>query len=341
MKKKLSDFRIDYNKFMDSLQVNWKTLLFTSLGTILLMAIISAFVFFSLVESPERVMVPNVTGELLEEALLDMQVKELYPKIQLRYSNSPNDKGVILEQDPPAGSIVKAGRRINLVVSRGSVIDRIGNYVGQTLDDVRISLQTLFSGSSVQLIKLPDAPTFMASSEPAGTIIEQDPLPDTAITSPITMSLIVSSGTGNETTKVPWLVGMSLNDALLQMGRSKIVFNFTARTPNEGEEAGVVVAQKIPGEGEPVPIYSSSDVTITLPDTIIDNNVYGLFETTLPSYPYALKVDFEVITPDGDKYSIVSMNHPGGKLTIPYAVPRFSILVLSVQGKEISRTTAE
>lgn len=47
-----------------------------------------------------------------------MQVKELYPKIQLRYSDVPGDKGMILEQNPVAGTIVKASRRIDLVVSR-------------------------------------------------------------------------------------------------------------------------------------------------------------------------------------------------------------------------------
>ena len=132
---KLSNFRMDFHDFLESLQSNGKTLITMAITLILIMGIITMAVFFLAVKGQEEVMVPNVTGKELASALIDMQVKELYPKIQLRYSNSIDEKGKILEQNPPAGSIVKAGRRINLVVSRGVVIDRVRNYVGQKVDD--------------------------------------------------------------------------------------------------------------------------------------------------------------------------------------------------------------
>lgn len=327
-------FGINFRKYMNSLQTNGLTLLFSAIGTFIIMAGIFVAVFFLVLQSPEQVMVPNVVGEPLEEALLAMQVKELYPKIQLRYSNSAADKGSVLEQNPPAGTIVKAGRRINLTVSRGIVVDCIGNYVGQKVDDLRIELQAAFSGMAVQLINVPETLMYRTDESEPGTILEQDPLPDTEITSPVTLSLVVSSGPGNETAKVPWLVGMSLNDALLQMSRNKIIFNWTARLPEEDEVPGTVVSQRVPGSDGQAAAYSVSECVIALPEGIENDLVYGIFTTELASLPYPLKIQLDVIPPEGDRYTLVTFKHLGGTLTIPYAVPQFSELVLSVEDKE-------
>ena len=335
--KKFPDPRINFHRFMESLQINWKSLLLTSLLTIFIMGIAVVAVFFAVVQSEEQVMVPNVTGKQLEDALLELQAKELYPKIQLRYSNSIDEKGSILEQDPPFGTIVNAGKRINLVISRGIVVDSVGNYIGQKIDDVRISLATLFSGYAVPLITLPDNPIYQSDESEPGTILEQDPPPETAITSPVTMSLVVSSGPGNETAKLPWLVGKSIDETLLLMSRTKLVLDFGTRALKDGEKPGTVVAQKNFTD-EPLPVYSRSEVTIAMPDEPIDDEVYGIFSTKLAKYPYALKVQIDIIPQEGDSYTLLSFKHPGGNLTVPYKVPRFSVLVLSVQDKEISRT---
>ena len=342
-KKGFPDFRLNFSKYIESLQSSWKALLFTAFAVIVFMAGITLAVFFVMVKSPEEVFVPNVVNKPLEEAIQELQVKELYPKIQLRYSNSQSEKGLILEQDPPGSSIVKAHRHIDLVVSKGAVIDRVGNYVGQKLDDVKLSLQALMADSAVPLIKLPDVPTYRADASEPGTILEQDPLPDTALSSPVTMSLVVSSGPGNETTRVPYIVGYSLNDTLLQMSRSKIVFEFKAAEASkmDPDRPGVVISQKLPEENENIPIYTKTECVINIPDTAIDGNIYGIYETTLPSYPYALQVSLTAIPQEGDSYSIVNFKHPGGKLTIPYAVPRLTVLVLTVQDQEIARFTVQ
>ena len=82
--KKFPDPRINFHRFMESLQLNWKSLLLTSLLTIFIMGVAVVAVFFFIVQGEEQVMVPNVIGEQLEDALLELQAKELYPKIQLR-----------------------------------------------------------------------------------------------------------------------------------------------------------------------------------------------------------------------------------------------------------------
>jgi beta-lactam-binding protein with PASTA domain len=114
-------------------------------------------VFFFVVNRPEQMMVPNVTGKELTVALLEMQVKELYPRLQLRYTNSAGDKGLVLEQDPGPGSIVKAGRRVTLTVSRGVAMDTLEDFAGLTVSEAAAHVATAFSGLDRSLVTFAEA----------------------------------------------------------------------------------------------------------------------------------------------------------------------------------------
>jgi len=103
---------------LNSLNQNKKAFFLVVVLALIFMFALCWIVFFITVRGPEQVMVPNVEGKELTTALLELQAKELYPKIQLKYTDNPDDAGKILNQNPESGAIVKAGRRINLTVSR-------------------------------------------------------------------------------------------------------------------------------------------------------------------------------------------------------------------------------
>ncbi|HOT63646.1 MAG TPA: PASTA domain-containing protein, partial [Treponemataceae bacterium] len=231
MRFNIPDITIDFDALAQKLRENSRTVIFSSAAVVALTAVACVVVFLMSLKGTEQVMVPDVVGKDLSIAMLEMQAKELFPKIQLRYSENPNDRGVILEQGPVAGSIVKAGRRINLVVSRGVIVDRVENFVGQNLDDVKIHLQTLFTSTSKPLISIKDPPKYRFASDPAGTILEQNPPPDTAVSGPMEVELVVSRGPENQKVQVPALSGLSIPEALSLMGRGQTVFDFTSRAP--------------------------------------------------------------------------------------------------------------
>ncbi|MDR2097387.1 MAG: PASTA domain-containing protein, partial [Spirochaetaceae bacterium] len=160
-------------------------------GIMVFVSVIAIAVFFLTVRGAEQTMVPEILGKDLVEALLELQQKELYPRIELRYSGSVADKGRILEQDPRAGSIVKAGRRIRLVVSQGPVVSKVENYVGRGVDDVREELQTLFAANSQPLITVKEPILYQYSAQAAGTILEQNPAPGTGIFAPVQLEFVV------------------------------------------------------------------------------------------------------------------------------------------------------
>lgn len=338
-------FKAGCRDAVDALQANGKVLFGTVVLALILMFAVCWTVFFATVRRPEQVMVPNVVGKELASALLEMQAKELYPKIQLRYTDNPDDAGKILVQNPDAGAIVKAGRRINLTVSRGVIVDHVGDYVGQNFDDVKINLQTMFTGSTKPLIVLAE-PVYKPDTSAAGTVIAQTPAAETPISNPVTVKLVVSSGDNFSNTRIPNIVGMDFSSLLKFLSTSKVVFEFAETDADKAvynskdDSVSVVVSQES-SEKEYVPNYTHVKAEIALPKGNYGRSVYGLFTANLPNYPYAVDMTLENVGSDGITETVVSMKHNGGKVTIPYFAERGNELVLSVAGKKTVRKTVE
>ncbi len=333
--RKAHHFGVKFGQEYEKLQSNMPALIITCISAFIVMVFVTCVVFFNNVQGPEKVLVPNVVGKSLEDALLEMQVKELYPKINLRYSDLPGDEGTILEQSPEAGAIVKGYSRVSLVVSRGVIVDKVEDYVGMTLDDVQMRLQTLFAGQTHPLIVLAQ-PEYKPDTSDAGTILEQDPPAGTSISQPVTVQLVVSRGPNYENTRAPWVVGQSVNDLLQTITRSKLVFDITSHIASDEEKPGSVVSQQN-FDSEYVPNYTRVAVEMAMPEGVMNDNVYGIFTEKLADYPYPVPMKLEAQPVEGDSYTIVSFNHPGGNVTIPYAVPSGTRLTLSVVDKVVAR----
>jgi len=337
-KPDFSKVKINFQNYMANLQNGGKPLIWTVVITFVVMVIVCLAVFFASVKGAEKVMVPNVVGKELETALLEMQAKELYPKIQLKYSDVPGDEGTILDQSPNGGAIVKAYRRITLVVSRGAVLDKVENYIGQNIDDVRIKIQTQFTGQK-QLIVLAE-PVYKADKAAAGTILEQNPQEGSPIVDPVTVQFVVSRGDSYEQTKVPNIVGKNIDAVYSVMSSSKIIFDFTSHVAASGEKEGTVISEQR-FTAELVPNYQRVTADFAFPAKADKDIVYGMFTKKLADYPYAIAVRLDATDAEGQTNTLVSFYHTGLNLTIPYAVPAGTVLTLYVVDKESGRITVE
>ncbi|HUW70246.1 MAG TPA: PASTA domain-containing protein [bacterium] len=331
-------FDIKNLKKLDDIDPRHYRIAIISLVSLIILMGLSGLIAFSLtLHGQEQTLVPNVVDMELSAALIRLQEKELYPRVSLRFSSNPETRGKILEQDPSAGAIVKAGRRISLVISRGAAQDKVGDYVGQTLDEVKIHLQTVF-GSTRQLITVREPPVYVYDKNPAGTILEQSPAPNVDLTGPTQLDFVVSRGPEQAKVKVPDLVGLPLQDATLQIEKSGIAFQFTMRAPEGRERPGTIVAQlPSPGTLED-PLAPVSIVYAVTPKT--EGVVTGLFTQALPEYPYPLKTVLYAEPPSGARIPLITVDHPGRQFTMPYAVPEGSVLVLQVLNKVVARVEA-
>ncbi|MBQ9630268.1 MAG: PASTA domain-containing protein, partial [Treponema sp.] len=278
----------NFHTVLNDLQKSGRGLIVTVIVSCMLMCLACFAIFLVQIKGAEKVLVPNVVGKSLTTALLELRPKELYPEIQLRYSNTPGDEGTVLEQSPDAGAIRKGYSRVSLVVSRGVVVDQVGNYVGQNINDVQMNLQTLFAGSTRPLIVVA-SPQYKAHNSEAGIILEQDPPEGTNISVPVTMHFVVSRGPTFDNTRVPNIVGNTVNDVLQQMQRTKIIFDFTQHRASSDEAPGTVVrTQQLTSEF--VPNFTRVSAEFAMPQGLHNGSLYGIFEYNLPEYPFAVPV---------------------------------------------------
>jgi len=334
---KLSEIRlpnlpVDLRKVESFDREHYRIIAYGLGAVIVLMFVVGLSAFLLSLRGAEQTMVPDVKSMELAQALVKLQEKELYPRITLRFTDDPNERGKIVDQSPSPGSIVKAGRRIALTVSRGSVVDKVENFVGQDVNEAKIHLQTLFAGSR-PLLSLKEPPVYIFDKSPAGTILEQKPAPDTEIGGPTLLEFVVSRGPEKPQVRVPDLGGLSIDDAIIQVEKTDLVVNFAMRPAGKNERQGAVVAQT-PTAGSMISPNARVSVTLTAPKLDKDE-VAGVFKRDLPDYPYPLKVSLEARSPSGDRTPILTVNHPGGSFTAPYVLPEGYVLVLSVLDREV------
>ena len=319
----------------DDISGNGKTIVITSLVMLIVFIAVSTLVFFISLKSAEQVMVPNVVGKDLPEALLDLQARELYPRIQLRYSQKADEKGLILEQDPSPGAIVKGGKRIELVVSQGTVIDTVQNYIGENIEDVQNRIRELFTSGSRQYLQIKQPYLTKYSAEPAGTILEQEPAAGTPISNNMELTFVVSKGTQAETTQVPDMAGADLKKIYQVMQRAAVTFTFTAGSTTGTD---ITVQQQSAAAQSGVPVFSPVTLTVSLPESA-NGMVSGILKTTLAEFPYPFTVSLYAAYPNGDKDLLTSFRHPGGACSVPYTVPEGTKLSLEVLNKEVYTET--
>jgi beta-lactam-binding protein with PASTA domain len=305
-------------------------------GMFLLMLLIGLLTFLLSLKGSEQVMVPAVEGQDLIPALIELQEKDLYPRLQVRYS-SDYEKGLVLEQKPAAGSSVRVGRRVTLVVSRGPVIDRVEDYVGEKLDDVRLHLQNVF-GASRALLRIKEPISYVFDETPAGTILAQKPPAGKSIDELTELELVVSRGPRGQTISVPNYSGLRFQDAVAELASANIPFTFNVRRAQGQEKSGVVVSQT-PEPASEVPYGSVVQLVMTRPADVPRGKVFGVFEYTLPAYPIMVDISLDAVSPEGSA-TILAMKHPGGPIAIPYIVDARTELVFYVLDKEELRQAA-
>ncbi|MBI9096891.1 MAG: PASTA domain-containing protein [Spirochaetaceae bacterium] len=317
----------------------FKYALYVIIAVFVIMFFSFSVTFFLSLRGAEKTMVPDLEGMELVEALIDLQVKELYPRVQVRYSEDPMTKGTIIKQDPPAGSIVKAGKRVTITISKGAVVDKVGDYIGQDLNDVKMNFMIQFTTYKPNM-KIKEPVIYEYDSTPPGTIIAQKPDPGTSISGLTEVEFIVSRGETGEEMIVGDYLTLAYGEVIKRLTRANIPFLFTIDEESEGN--GTIIEQD-PIPGESIETGSLLNFTIAPPEETADDMVFNLFEYSIPEYPVYVDMKFESVSPSRERKTIFETKHPGGKISIPYKVPVDTELILSILDKEVIRykVTAE
>ena len=183
------------------------------------------------------IFLPAFTGQTQADARGECQ------RLQLRcvtVATQPSDrypKDVVMSQQPNAGSRVREGRQISLIVSSGVVIFPMPDVRFETYRNAQLDL----SRYKLQLVKT----TYEADDNvPRDSVVDQDPAPLASARQGSKVSLILSKGPPTAL-HVPNFTGMSIDDARAEAARDHVHLGQIVWTPfgNAGPARGAVVRQ--------------------------------------------------------------------------------------------------
>ncbi len=141
----------------------------------------------------EQVQVPDVTGQSQSGAEQTLREAGLVPSASTAPSEDA-DPGTVISQDPGGGASVDRGSTVTIVVATAPANVTVPSVIGNTATDARFKL-----GNSGFQVTSDSAD----SSEPAGTVIDQNPASGTSVAPGSRIVITVSNGPGASTTSVP------------------------------------------------------------------------------------------------------------------------------------------
>ncbi|MGW0814697.1 Stk1 family PASTA domain-containing Ser/Thr kinase [Streptomyces viridiviolaceus] len=160
-------------------------------------------VSFTISDGPETVKLPDVQGYRLDRARTLLEEDGLEPGMVTRAFSEDVPRGFVVSTDPKAGTKVRAGSAVALVVSKGRPVD-VPDVTGDDLADAKAELAE--AGLKVKV-----ATERVNSEYDAGRVARQTPDAGSRAAEGDTVTLTASKGP--EMVEVPDVVGDSVDDA--------------------------------------------------------------------------------------------------------------------------------
>lgn len=198
-------------------------------------------------EGAPKVEVPDVTEKSLANAKDQLQGKEF--KVEVKETESDEDPGTVLKQNPDGGTQAEKGSTVTLTVAKQSKID-VPPVVGSQFDAAKAQLE----GLEFTVLRVD-----VDSNQPAGQVVKQSPSGGQKAAKGTQITLEVSKGPQQTLVPVPEIRGKRVSEAkqiLAQNGFTNIQF-----APGSSPDDNAFVSNSDPQPGTQV---DPATTTITL-----------------------------------------------------------------------------
>ncbi len=225
--------------------------LIVAVGGFLIAYVVLFFFFFPAQVLPDDGHIPRVVGMTYDAASSALEKVGFHAiKGQTRFHKTIA-ADVVLEQDPPAGSLQKRGADVTLAVSGGQATATVPEVAGSSQQQAKIAIETAgltFGTISEQTSNLPRG-AVISSSPPAGTTLDL----------PATVSITLSQGPS--TIQLPDFAGRTLADARSALEQLGLHLGGTTRDTTSFMPENTILGQT-PAAGATV--SAGSSVTLRL-----------------------------------------------------------------------------
>lgn len=197
---------------------------------------ISAILSFEITLKGEMVTLPNLIGNTLEEARIQLEKKKIVlfqsgVRLDQRY-----ERGIIIFQDPPEDTKVKINSEVRVVLSAGKEKVVVPDFLGKNLQTIRPLLEE--AGLKEGKISHVHTPKYAA-----GKIIGQYPLPEEEVGRDTPVSLLVSQGQHEIRYLMPDLIGKSAASSITQLERLEFNVSSIRYRYYQGLDSGIIINQ--------------------------------------------------------------------------------------------------
>ena len=216
-----------------------------------------ALLAFLLFGSADKVTVPPVVGQTLEQARQRVDRAGLDVEVKRRTDQAPRD--FVFEQSPNPGQEVDEGSVVTLFVSNGPSTVRVPDVVGQEEADARRRLR--------RADLRPDVEREASTKVAAGIVMRTDPGPGRPAERDSAVTLVVSSGP--DKVSVPSVIGETQEDAVARLreeGLSPIVRERASSEPVDTVIEQTPASGQEVEEGSSVTIFVSNGEVREVPD---------------------------------------------------------------------------
>lgn len=197
--------------------------------------------------------VPSTIGMNLIEA--QEVLESLGLNVVVVYKNNDDLEGdTVMDQSPESGSKILSEDSIMLTVSFGPQIVYMPNLSGMTEEEAKDALED--RGLTVEDI------TYEVSNQfHSGTVIDQEPAPDSDMLEDSAVTFVVSKGPDEEKGTVPQVIDRNLEVAIGTLNDLGFVNTFVYQEPSD-KESGTVIGQS-PQEGLSEPFERDIDLRVS------------------------------------------------------------------------------
>lgn len=270
------------------------------------------FVMFMLIRSDADVEVPDLTGLAVQEGYDKLTALNLFLLKDGDQYNATISVGAIISQVPLPGSKVKAGRKVKVIVSRGSEKVNTPNVTGKLWRDAEIVLRQtgLNIGETLRVY----------SNQVLDTVVLQDPVVGMTVEKGSSINLIVSAGLINEGAVMPNLLSRPYEqvDRIIKIMGLKV--DKVTTEVNDNINSGTVVNQ-LPEANAPL----TPDTVVSLVISVMSGEELASPTVKMIHYEVAQgllekRIRIMVTDEQGEKEVFNKAQAPGTKLNVAVSV---------------------
>lgn len=188
--------------------------------------------------------IPNVTGVPLDSAMIILTSLDLTP---VQAETRPDPKfpvGIVAQQNPAEGSIVKQGRRVYLTISGGEQLVNVPSLKGMSTRDARFTLERYGFRLGTVLYDT-------SARYPENTIAAQSVPPQTKLPRGSKVGITISRGAIIEEVHVPEVIGKTLGEGEKDLVKANLKIGNITYQVSEDLVPNTIIDQ-FPRSGEAV-----------------------------------------------------------------------------------------